>query len=92
MASSHRALPWGRDELPAYAWPLQLDARTGTDDTRYSIMDVPTTEKGLTDSVLLILKDWCSGISITEKDTEKQRGIIIEEWRQRGGHRQASQR
>ena len=62
-----------------------FDARTGTDDTRYSIMDVPTSEKGLTDSVLLILKDWCSGISITEKDTEKQRGIIIEEWRQRGG-------
>nr|WP_314439344.1 insulinase family protein [uncultured Porphyromonas sp.] len=62
-----------------------FDARTGTDDTRYSIMDVPTAEKGLTDSVLLILKDWCNGISITEKDTEKQRGIIIEEWRQRGG-------
>ena len=62
-----------------------FNARTGTDDTRYSIMDVPTSEKGLTDSVLLILKDWCSGISITEKDTEKQRGIIIEEWRQRGG-------
>ena len=61
-----------------------FDARTGTNDTRYSIMDVPTSEKGLTDSVLLILKDWCSGISITEKDTEKQRGIIIEEWRQRG--------
>ena len=62
-----------------------FDARTGTDDTRYSILDVPTAERGLTDSVLLILKDWCSGISITEKDTEKQRGIIIEEWRQRGG-------
>ena len=62
-----------------------FDARTGTDDTRYSIMDVPTAETGLTDSVLLILKDWCNGISITEKDTEKQRGIIIEEWRQRGG-------
>ena len=62
-----------------------FDARTGTDDTRYSILDVPTAERGLTDSVLLILKDWCNGISITEKDTEKQRGIIIEEWRQRGG-------
>ena len=62
-----------------------FDARTGTDDTRYSILDVPTAERGLTDSVLLILKDWCNGISITEKDTEKQRSIIIEEWRQRGG-------
>ena len=61
-----------------------FDARTGTDDTRYSILDVPTAERGLTDSVLLILKDWCNGISITEKDTEKQRGIIIEEWRQPG--------
>lgn len=60
-----------------------FDARTGTDETRYSVMDVPTKEKGLTDSVLLILRDWCGGISITEKDTEKERGIIIEEWRQR---------
>ena len=51
-----------------------FDARTGTDETRYSVMDVPTKEKGLTDSVLLILRDWCGGISITEKDTEKERG------------------
>ena len=60
-----------------------FDARTGQDETRYSIMEVPTDAKGLTDSVLLILHDWCGGINITQKDTDKERGIIIEEWRSR---------
>ena len=60
-----------------------FDARTGQDETRYSIMDVPTDAKGLTDSVLLILHDWCGGVNITQKDTDKERGIIIEEWRSR---------
>jgi len=60
-----------------------FDARTGQDETRYSILDVPTDAPRLTDSVLLILHDWCGGVSITQKDTDKERGIIIEEWRSR---------
>lgn len=60
-----------------------FDARTGQDETRFSITEVPTDAPGLTDSVMLVLRDWCDGIQITTKDTEKERGIVIEEWRQR---------
>ncbi len=60
-----------------------FDARTGQDETRFSISEVPTEAPGLTDSVLLVLRDWCDGVKITDKDTEKERGIVIEEWRQR---------
>ena len=59
------------------------DARTGQDETRFSISEVPTTAPGLTDSVMMVLRDWCDGVNITDKDTEKERGIVIEEWRQR---------
>lgn len=61
-----------------------FDARTGLDETRYSIQDVPTaTSPALADSVLLILKDWCGGITITPEGVDKERGIITEEWRSR---------
>ena len=60
-----------------------FDARTGQDETRFSISEVSTEAPGLTDSVLLVLRDWCDGVNITDKDTEKERGIVIEEWRQR---------
>ena len=59
------------------------DARTGQDETRFSISEVPTAAPGLTDSVMMVLRDWCDGVNITDKDTEKERGIVIEEWRQR---------
>lgn len=59
-----------------------FDARTGQDETRYSLLDIPTDSR-LTDSALLVLKDWCGGIKITPQGTEKERGIIIEEWRSR---------
>ena len=32
---------------------------------------------------MMVLRDWCDGVNITDKDTEKERGIVIEEWRQR---------
>ena len=59
------------------------DARTGQDETGFSISEVPTAAPGLTDSVMMVLRDWCDGVNITDKDTEKERGIVIEEWRQR---------
>lgn len=60
-----------------------FDARTGINETLYSIHNIPASDKELADSILLIIKDWCNGISILPKDVEKERSIIIEEWRQR---------
>ena len=35
-----------------------FDARTGQDETRFSISEVPTAVPGLTDSVMMVLRDW----------------------------------
>ncbi|MDO4771518.1 pitrilysin family protein [Porphyromonas sp.] len=62
-----------------------FDAKTGINETRYQISGIPISDKLLVDSVMLVLKDWCSGITILSKDVEKERNIITEEWRQRSG-------
>ena len=35
--------------------------------------------------MLWILRDWCHGIKINPQDVEKERSIILEEWRHRAG-------
>ena len=62
-----------------------LNAYTGFDETVYYISDLPTTNSEVVDSALIILRDWASGISITDEEVEKERGVIKEEWRTRGG-------
>lgn len=62
-----------------------FDAKTGINETRYQISGIPTSDRLLVDSVMLVLKDWCNGITILPKDVEKERNIITEEWRQRSG-------
>lgn len=63
----------------------RFDAKTGINETNYKINSVPTTNPGLLDSALLVLRDWAEGIQITPKAVEKERGIVLEEWRQRAG-------
>lgn len=62
-----------------------FDAKTGINETRYQISRIPTADPQLADSALLILKDWCSGLLIRPEDVEKERKIVTEEWRERGG-------
>lgn len=58
-------------------------AQTGLNDTRYSVGNIPTSDQGLVDSLFLVLKDWCNGITFNKAVVEKERGIILEEKRQR---------
>lgn len=58
-----------------------FNASTGQNDTYYNITNVPAGNPGLLDTCLLVLRNWCDGISLNAKDIEKERGIIIEEWR-----------
>ena len=60
-----------------------LNAYTGFDETVYKISNAPTHQNGVLDTCLLILKDWSSGISLDKKEIEKERGVIMEEWRVR---------
>ena len=62
-----------------------FEAFTGVDDTRYAIHNVPTNDAKLNENMLWVLRDWCHGVKMTPKDIEKERGIILEEWRHRSG-------
>lgn len=62
-----------------------FEAFTGIDDTRYAVHNVPTNDEELNRKMLLVLRDWCHGIKILPKDVEKERGIVLEEWRHRAG-------
>ena len=66
-----------------------LNAYTGVDQTVYNINDVPSTRLSAIDSCLLILKDWSNGLLLEDKEIDKERGVIHEEWRVRSS---ASQR
>ena len=66
-----------------------LNAGTGMDETIYNIKDVPVSTAGAVESCLLILHDWSNALLLRDKDIEKERKIIHEEWRTRSD---ASQR
>ncbi len=57
-----------------------LNAYTSFDETVY-ILQVRTDEKTQFDKGLLILKDWASGIAFDSTEIEKERGVVVSEWR-----------
>ena len=65
-----------------------INAYTSFDETVYYISDVPTTNRNLMDSALLVLHDWSCAIALEEEELENERGVIREEWRTRGGAQQ----
>ena len=60
-----------------------LNAYTSVDQTVYNISAAPVTRKGVIDSCLLILNDWSHELLLTDKEIDKERGVIEEEWRTR---------
>ncbi|MEG1685147.1 MAG: insulinase family protein [Bacteroides sp.] len=62
-----------------------LNAYTSVDETVYNISNVPVVRDGIIDSCLLILYDWSSDLSLEDKEIDKERGVIHEEWRTRTG-------
>jgi len=60
-----------------------LNAGTSFDYTSYNIDAVPTARKAALDSCLLILHDWSGFLLLRDKDIDKERKVIHEEWRTR---------
>ncbi len=60
-----------------------LNAYTSVDETVYNISDAPVLREGIVDSCLLILHDWSNDLLLTDKEIDKERGVIHEEWRSR---------
>lgn len=60
-----------------------LNAYTGVDETVYNINNVPVSREGVIDTCLLILHDWANDLTLADKEIDKERGVIKEEWRTR---------
>ena len=60
-----------------------LNAYTSFDETVYNINNVNVDIAGAVDSCLLILHDWSHDLLLEDKEIDKERGVIEEEWRVR---------
>ncbi len=57
-----------------------LNAFTGFDETTY-MLRIPTDSPEIIRTALLIMEDWAHNLTFDEKAIDKERGVIIEEWR-----------
>ena len=75
-----------KNELVSYLQSIgvefgaDLNAYTSFDETVY-ILPVPTDKPGLVDKGLQILEDWAHNALLDPAEIEKERGVVIEEWR-----------
>lgn len=75
-----------KNELVSYLQSIgvkfgaDLNAYTGFDETVY-ILPVPTDKPGLVEKGLEILEDWAHNALLDPEEIEKERGVLIEEWR-----------
>src|SRR5262249_25001422 len=56
------------------------NAVTSFDDTQYALR-VPTDRPGILDRALTVLEDWAGGALLDEAGVERQRSIVLAEWR-----------
>jgi zinc protease len=61
-----------------------LNAYTSFDETVY-MLTVPTDRDDALPMAFQILADWANGITFDPEEIEKERGVVIEEWRGRLG-------
>ena len=57
-----------------------INAYTSFDETVY-MLTVPTDKPEMMDRALLILEDWAHNLSFDPTEIEKERGVVMEEWR-----------
>jgi zinc protease len=57
-----------------------LNAYTGFDETVY-MLQIPTDSSEIMKKAFQILEDWAWGLSLENEEIDKERGVIIEEWR-----------
>jgi len=58
----------------------ELNAYTGFDETVY-LLEVPVEDPAVFEKAFLVLRDWAGGLLLDPQEIEKERGVILEEWR-----------
>jgi len=72
-----------RLEKNGVAFGRNINAYTSWDETVYNLSDVPVNKPGLVDTCIQILADWSDYLTLDEGEINKERGVILEEWRTR---------
>jgi len=67
-----------------------LNAYTSFDETVY-MLQVPTDNPETIDKGLLIVEDWAHGLTLDHEEIEKERGVVVSEWRSSLGPQQRMQ-
>ena len=57
-----------------------INAYTSFEETVY-MLRMPTDEEGLLETGIEILREWASAVSFADEEVEKERGVVVEEWR-----------
>jgi zinc protease len=57
-----------------------VNAYTSFDQTVY-MLQIPTDSAALVEKAFRILEEWASAVSYDEKEIDKERGVLVEEWR-----------
>jgi zinc protease len=57
-----------------------LNAYTSFDETVY-MFDVPSDKPEIVEKALTALSDFAGGLSLSQQEVDKERGVVIEEWR-----------
>jgi zinc protease len=61
-----------------------VNAGTSFDETTY-ILTVPTDNPATLDKALLVMEDWAHNLTFDPAEVDRERGVVIEEWRSRLG-------
>jgi zinc protease len=71
-------------EMSGVRFGADLNAYTSFDETVY-MMQVPTDSPNVLKKGFQILEEWGHDVSYDNKEIDKERGVVIEEWRLRRG-------
>lgn len=72
--------------IPAFIQSLgmrfgaHVNAHTGFDETVYQLQ-IPTENLNVIDRSMLIMEDWAHNVTFATDEIEKERGVVLEEWR-----------
>jgi zinc protease len=56
------------------------NAETSYDDTQYTLR-IPTDRPNVLDRAMLVLEDWAQGATFDQSGIDRERGIVLSEWR-----------
>lgn len=62
----------------------EVNAHTNFEETVYKL-EIPADKPEYFDTAMLIFKDWASAITFDPEELDKERGVVLEEWRGRLG-------